>query len=508
LLVAATLITVVSEFCFTLYRDPYAAANMTGHLLKLLSFYLIYRAVIQETLANPYAALFQGLQTARDELFTVFDNSPVAMMLLDENREVRRANRQAVKARAYAQFPSQGGPPGDVLACIHAIEEPQGCGRGPHCAECVVRRTVNRTFAEGRDYSRQEGTMTTGGGERRVTRNLLVSTILLHVAGAPMVLVCVEDVTELKEAEAELQRHRHELETLVAARTGELRAANVQLLQEVAERRQAEEARRTAERQLEEQRMLALRSERLRSLGEMAAGIAHELNQPLSGVRGLAEHLLIGMRRGWSVSPERMQEKLQLVVDQADRMSHIIGHVRMFARDAGKPELQRVDLNEVVKSSLTMIGQQLRDHGIELGCELAEVIPPVRANPFSIEEVVLNLMSNARDAVEARVQREPQIAPRVAISTTADTAGPGRRVRVQVVDNGVGIAPDALTRLFDPFFTTKPPDKGLGLGMSISKAIVESVGGTIEVASELGQGTTVTVSLPAIGSAKLDMEEE
>ncbi len=304
------------------------------------------------------------------------------------------------------------------------------------------------------------------------------------------------DITAEKRAERELQDHRERLETEVAKRTAELTQVNTQLRRQIVERKEAEEARQAAERELEEQRVLSMRTDRLRSLGEMAAGIAHELNQPLSGVRGLAEHMLVGLDRGWIASEERLREKLELIVEQADRMTHIIQHVRMFAREAGKPELQPVNVNDVVKSCIDMVGQQFRDHGLVLETDLTGDIPAVSANPFSLEEIVLNLMTNARDALEDAPDASRDAPARVALRTRCQGTGDERRLIIEVSDSGPGIPAKHLPRVFDPFFTTKGPDKGTGLGLAICKAIVGDFGGAIEVHAEEGEGTTVTVSLP------------
>ena len=273
------------------------------------------------------------------------------------------------------------------------------------------------------------------------------------------------------------------------------------------ERKRAEEARKAVERELEEQRVLSINSDRLRSLGQMAAGIAHELNQPLVGVRGLAEHLLIAMDRSWDLTEEKMQEKLKLIVEQADRMTHIIEHVRTFAREAGKPELQPVEVNNVIRSALGMLTAQFRSRGVELECELAENLPTVWANPFSLEEVILNLLLNARDATEERFREGADTTPLpVRIQSIAtDTAGP---VNIHVVDQGIGIPQHILPEIFDPFFTTKEPDRGTGLGLSISKSIVEQFGGTLHIESLQGQGTTATVSLPPAPSGSARREDD
>ena len=150
--------------------------------------------------------------------------------------------------------------------------------------------------------------------------------------------------------------------------------------------------RRGAEKQLEEQRTLSMRSDRLRSLGEMAAGMAHELNQPLVGVRGLAELLLLMMEKNKeNLSQKDLGNNLGLIVEQADRMAHIINHVRLFARDAGKPETSLVDLNEVVRSGMGLLSAHYRSQGLLFENELATHTLPVRVNPFSIEEVIVNL---------------------------------------------------------------------------------------------------------------------
>ena len=249
--------------------------------------------------------------------------------------------------------------------------------------------------------------------------------------------------------------------------------------------------------QVEQQRALSMRSDRLRSLGEMAAGIAHELNQPLVGVRGLAEHIVIAQDRGWNLSDQAIRKKASTIVEQADRMTHIIEHVRIFARDAGQVELRPVDVNEVVESSLSLLGTQLASHGLHVEMNLSPDIPSIQANPFSLEEVVLNLLINARDAVEERLQAEPDFpAPGIVLRTDTTSVDGQTLARIEVSDNGVGIPEEIRAKLFDPFFTTKGPDKGTGLGLAISKSIIEDFGGQLSVISHPEDGTSATIALP------------
>jgi len=262
--------------------------------------------------------------------------------------------------------------------------------------------------------------------------------------------------------------------------------------EDITERRAAEEARALAEVELEEQRALAVRADRLRSLGEMAAGIAHELNQPLVGVRGLAEHMLIGLDRGWEVHPDKFKERTASIVRQADRMTHIIDHVRNFSSQAGRRDRVPVDMNEIVQSAADLVGAQFRSRGLALKLELTPGLPPVHANFFSVEEVVLNLLNNSRDALDDATRRDQPPAGEVLARTTCL----GDVIQLELRDTGPGIPADILDRIFEPFYTTKDPNKGTGLGLSICRSIVEDLGGSIAIASTGADGTTVLLSLP------------
>lgn len=310
----------------------------------------------------------------------------------------------------------------------------------------------------------------------------------------------LRDISERKQMQEALKKSHDELESRVAERTSELERANESLRAKMIAHKKAEKARKIAERKLAEQRVLSMRSDRLRSLGQMAAGIAHELNQPLVGVRGLAEHLLIGLTRGWEFTEEKLREKLSLIIEQADRMSHIIEHVRLFAREAGKQEMLRVHINEVVRSAMELLSEQFRSRGLVLESELCQDECTVFVNPFSVEEVILNLLINARDAVEEKLSiRSDSTAGRILLRTAIEQTESKKLVRIEVIDSGIGIKGNLLAKLFDPFFTTKAPDKGTGLGLSISKSIIEQFDGTIDIRSVHKEGTTVTITLPVTG---------
>jgi C4-dicarboxylate-specific signal transduction histidine kinase len=249
---------------------------------------------------------------------------------------------------------------------------------------------------------------------------------------------------------------------------------------------------------MEKQRMLSIRSDRLRSLGEMAAAISHELSQPLVGVRGLAEHVELALERDWDISKKKVREKVRLIVEQGDRMDHIIQHVRLFASEAGRNETATVNVNEVVDSGVGMVGEQFRSRGISLTCDLAGDLPPVLANAFSLEEVLVNLLLNARDAVE---DSEADGDRNVTVRTRLEERNGSQTVAVEVADTGGGIPEETREKLFLPFFTTKEAGKGTGLGLAISRTIMEGVGGTVDLEPRDGGGAVATMRLPAMGES-------
>ena len=199
------------------------------------------------------------------------------------------------------------------------------------------------------------------------------------------------------------------------------------------------------------------------------------------------------------MTSERIRDKLANIVGQADRMTHIIEHIRMFSREAGKPERSPVKVNDVMRSAMDILSAQFQGKGLELTDELSDHLPDVLVNPFSLEEVILNLLTNARDAVEERLKKTSDThLNRITLRTLLDRKNGDPYVIIEVIDFGFGIPKDMLSRLFDPFFTTKEPDKGTGLGLSISKSIIEQFEGTIQIQSAAGKGTTVTIRLPAL----------
>ena len=265
-------------------------------------------------------------------------------------------------------------------------------------------------------------------------------------------------------------------------------------LSETQERVLLDETSGQIARALEAHELMAqlLQSARLVSLGEMAAGVAHELNQPLAAISTVAGDVHLRVLEGLKVSDEQLVEMMADILGMVQRMSGTIGHLRVFSRDSGDEPGVEFSINDAVESSLKVIGEQLKSHDISLTTELDTQLPLVHGHPFRIEQVLLNLIANARDALDTHTNgSRKELAIRTFASPDrADT------VVAQVTDNGTGIEAAHQERLFEPFFTTKDADRGTGLGLSISYAIVQNHGGHITFQSKVGEGTMFRVELP------------
>lgn len=237
----------------------------------------------------------------------------------------------------------------------------------------------------------------------------------------------------------------------------------------------------TEQVKLEEQ---ILQNERLASLGLLAAGVAHEVNTPLTGISSYTQMLLEAMDPD---DPRR--DLLVKIEDQSRRASSIANSLLNLARPEGS-SFESLPLNEIVAESLRLFEPQVRGRGIRLETELAEGLPPVRAHRGKLQQVLLNLLLNARDALES--------GGRIRVATSAR----GDRVTLEVLDDGTGIAEEDLPRIFDPFFTTKGRGKGTGLGLSISHGIVREHHGELVVESVPGAFTCFRVELPRAAAFK------
>jgi len=237
-----------------------------------------------------------------------------------------------------------------------------------------------------------------------------------------------------------------------------------------------------------------IHASKMSTLGEMATGVAHELNQPLSTIQIGADFFRNMARQGLQVPHEELALVSEQVSGQVERAVHIINHMREFGR---KIEIQweKVDINEPIRAVFALLSQQLKVQGIKIVLDLKDDLPPIIGDSNRLEQVFIDLVVNARDAME---EKKKQLTGSGLDNTlTVRSFQESGRVAVTIADTGTGISDHIKEKIFEPFFTTKEVGKGTGLGLSISYGIVKDYNGTIELESEADKGTTFKITFPA-----------
>lgn len=278
-------------------------------------------------------------------------------------------------------------------------------------------------------------------------------------------------------AQAALQKAHDELERKVTERTRDLSSANTRLQQEVAERIQAERTLRAAQDELVQAGKLAV-------IGQLAAGVAHELNQPLAALRTLSGNARKFLARG---NQETASSNLERIAELVDRMGQLTAQLKSFARkSSGQP--QAVSLRRAIDNALFLLEQRFKQAQVVACIDLPEKDIHAWCDANRLEQVLVNLVGNALDAMEG--------APERALSISARREG--ERILMHVKDRGPGLSDAVRAHLFEPFFTTKETGSGLGLGLAISAGIVADFGGTLTGSNHPDGGAVFTLDIPAI----------
>jgi two-component system C4-dicarboxylate transport sensor histidine kinase DctB len=280
-------------------------------------------------------------------------------------------------------------------------------------------------------------------------------------------------------AQATLERANIDLEQKVAERTHDLRASNERLQREVQERERAEQVLRAAQDEL-------VHAGKLAAVGQMAAGITHELNQPLAALRTLSDNALTLLRRQ---RLDDAQQNLAMIAGIVDRMAGITGQLKVFARKP-QPVHAAVSVRHTLMRAIELLEPRLRTSEVRIVQALPEADLAVPGEGGRLEQVLVNLLANALDALDGRAGARIDVA-----AGQADG-----RVHITVADNGPGLGAEVLPRLFEPFFTTKAMGAGLGLGLTISEGIVRELGGVLRAANRPEGGAEFTIELPAFGT--------
>jgi signal transduction histidine kinase/ActR/RegA family two-component response regulator len=243
----------------------------------------------------------------------------------------------------------------------------------------------------------------------------------------------------------------------------------------------------TGERQIQSK---LIQTEKMAALGQLVSGIAHELNNPLTAIMGYAQLLL-----GHGLMPPQLTEANR-VYQEAERARRIVKNLLYFARE-NRPERSVVDLNEIVERTFALRSYELRVENIAIDFDLADDLPKTMADPYQLQQVVLNLVINAEQSLlEGRGQGNVWI--RTSWSPASGPHWGAGRILLEISDDGPGIAPEIASRIFDPFFTTKPSGVGTGLGLSIVYGIVHQHGGEVTFENQPGSGVKFVVEIPVV----------
>lgn len=235
-----------------------------------------------------------------------------------------------------------------------------------------------------------------------------------------------------------------------------------------------------------------IQASKMTTLGEMSAGIAHELNQPLNAIKMGSEFLKMMVEDERTIEQPDLYAVVDEISTQVDRVAEIIHHLRDFGRKADFTK-EKIHINRPIRSVLEILRKQLRLQNIHIELDLEETIPPVLAHHNRLEQVIFNLITNARDAIN---QRQEAGYPTGDRTVSIRSFSKNDQVFVTVADTGVGISASVRERIFEAFFTTKEMGEGMGLGLSITYGIVGDYDGTIDIDSSEGVGTTFTLTFP------------
>ena len=379
-----------------------------------------------------------------DRFRLAFDQSAIPMAVIDHTTgRFLSANDAACRMLDY--------PRDELLALtFQDVTHPDDRGR----SECRFREALER----GEDHYELEKRYRRRDGET-VWVILNISIVRDHAGAITYVLAQTQDVTERRRAEQELARYRSHLEDLVRQRTEELAESRERLRQ----------------------------TERLASLGTLAAGIAHEINNPVGAI-------LLAAEFGLQVKDDPdalalLERSLQDITRDARRCRDIVKSLLQFARHQ-PTDKWTTDLNDVVRRGVELAQAACSQCGADVQFELAGDLPAPAVNPTEIEQAVANLVRNAAEASPPRA--------RITIRTQRTADG----VQLSVEDAGRGMTADEVRRAFDPFFTTRLIQGGSGLGLSVTHGIIAGHGGAIRIDSAVGRGTTVIVDLPLDPGAK------
>ncbi|MCF8024764.1 MAG: PAS domain S-box protein [Desulfobacteraceae bacterium] len=392
-------------------------------------------------------------------LEAIYRNAPLVMMVVDGDRRLRQVNGFAAQFAGRSSSEEMLGlRGGDALRCLHAVDDPQGCGFGQVCNNCVIRNTVKDTLENSVSHLQVEASFDFSSEDGTRVLTLLVSTTPIIFHDENMALVTMMDITERKQAEQEQEKLQSQL----------------------------------------------LQAQKLESVGRLAGGVAHDFNNMLTIINGYAEMMTDALS-----SSDPMYDNAVQILEAGKRSAVIVGKLLAFARKQTiSPEV--MNLNDNVSSMLRML-QRLIGENIELFWKPGQNLWLVKMDYSQLDQILANLVVNARDAIadtgKITIETKNVEFDEQYCDTHPDFV-PGQFVMLAVSDTGCGMTKEVSDNLFEPFFTTKDTGKGTGLGLPTVYGIVKQNNGFINVYSEPEQGTTLRIYLPRHGGEAVDSARE
>jgi len=483
LVIWSIITTIISELSFTFYISVYGFSNLVGHYFKIISFYLIYKAITETGLTKPYNLLFRNLKQGEEALKKAHDELEIRVQqrtaeleianqaLQSEIIERKQAEEQLIKLfRAVEQSP--------VTVIITDID--------------ANIEYVNPKFTQLTGYTFEEVI----GKNPRILKSGEISPEEYKLLW--------ETITSGREWRGEFHNKKKNGELYwESASISPIRNSKGDIThflgvkEDITERKQAEKEMAVLQEQLRQ-------SQKMEAIGRLAGGVAHDFNNLLTVIKGYSQLSLTEIKEG-----NPLRGNIEEIRNAADRAADLTRQLLAFSRRQIM-ELKVLDLNTISQNLEGML-HRLIGEDIELTILSGDDLGRVKVDPGQIEQVIMNLAVNAKDAMlkggkltieTANVVLDEEYARKhVAVK-------PGHYVMLSVSDTGTGMTPEVRERVFEPFFTTKQKGKGTGLGLSTVYGIVKQSGGNIWVYSELGRGTTFKIYLPQVDEAPEELTEK
>lgn len=461
------------------YRNERLWRDSELNAMKSFAFNLgaaIYRKQLDDEMVKLNQVLEQRVKERTSELeIEVFERSIAEALLKDSEEKYRLIYEHA----SYGILLMQGGRITMVNpAMIEIFEDIPRNLIGRELSELVPKKfkplVVEKLNKETEETSRESFEIQVLTSKNK-SKWLELKPKLISWYSEPAYLVFASNISLRKKAEQELQQLNSSLENRI---NNEIR-------------------------RVEHQRQLLVQKSKLESMGELSAGLAHEINQPLVSISMGLDNILM-MISDQKINEEYVSKKISTLFKDIDRIRNIIEHVRIFSRDQQVASEARISVNDVIRNALSMIRIQFTDHHVQLKIDIDGEEVFTYGNQYKLEQVILNLLSNAKYAVEEKAKRNigNQYEKEISIYCGKEN----NMGILTITDNGTGIEKNILSNIFNPFFTTKDEEKGTGLGLSISYAIINEMKGSIKVNSEVNQFTKITIELPLNKQEEYELE--